>query len=115
MLMRSTAVASAVLLALWAFPTSAQSNRSDDQEKSHEIEPKTCAPSERLEQGSRGSEPPARVEQGDSASDKLSRGEGVICPPNIDPGIKVPTPDAGKMPVIPPPGSPGGDPNVRPK
>jgi hypothetical protein len=39
----------------------------------------------------------------------------VICPPNVDPGIKVPAPETGKMPVIPPPGSPGGDPNVKPK
>jgi hypothetical protein len=50
-----------------------------------------------------------------SLSEKLDQTNGVICPPNVDPGIKAPTPDAGKMPVIPPPGSPGGDPNVQPK
>ena len=27
----------------------------------------------------------------------------------VDPEIKAPTPDVGRMPVIPPPGSPGGD------
>jgi hypothetical protein len=48
-------------------------------------------------------------------SDKLSQSNGVICPPNVDPDIKAPTPNAGKMPVIPPPGSPGGDPSVQPK
>lgn len=48
-------------------------------------------------------------------SDKLARTGGVICPPNVDPDIKAPTPNAGKMPVIPPPGSPGGNPNVQPK
>jgi hypothetical protein len=48
-------------------------------------------------------------------SDKLDQGGGVICPPNVDPGIKAPAPDTGKMPVIPPPGSPGGDPKVQPK
>jgi hypothetical protein len=48
--------------------------------------------------------------------DKLARSNGVLCPPaGIDPEIRAPTPDAGKTPVIPPPGSPGGDPNVRPK
>jgi hypothetical protein len=55
---------------------------------------------------------------GDSSktlSDKLDQGGGVICPPNVDPGIKVPAPETGKMPVIPPPGSPGGDPKVQPK
>jgi hypothetical protein len=48
-------------------------------------------------------------------SDKLDQGAGVICPPNVDPGMKAPAPETGKMPVIPPPGSPGGDPNVQPK
>jgi hypothetical protein len=49
-------------------------------------------------------------------SDKLSQTNGVICPPSVDPGIKAPTPDSGnKMPIIPPPGSPGGDQSVQPK
>ena len=48
--------------------------------------------------------------------DKLARSDGVLCPPaGIDPEIRAPTPDAGNTPVIPPPGSPGGDPTVRPK
>lgn len=48
-------------------------------------------------------------------SEKLGQTNGVICPPDIDKGMKAPTPDAGKTPVIPPPGSPGGNPNVQPK
>jgi hypothetical protein len=48
-------------------------------------------------------------------SDKLSQSNGVICPPNVDQGMKAPTPNTGKMPVIPPPGSPGGNPDVQPK
>ncbi len=48
-------------------------------------------------------------------SDKLDQGGGVICPPDVDPGIKTPAPETGKMPVIPPPGTPGGDPKVQPK
>jgi len=58
------------------------------------------------------------AEPGDSSktlSDKLDQGGGVICPPSVDPGIKTPAPDTGNMPVIPPPGSPGGDPKVQPK
>ena len=39
-------------------------------------------------------------------SEKLGQTHGVICPPDIDRGMKAPTPDAGKTPVIPPPGSP---------
>ena len=48
--------------------------------------------------------------------DKLARSGGVLCPPaGVDPEIRAPTPDTGNTPVIPPPGSPGGDPSVRPK
>lgn len=48
--------------------------------------------------------------------DKLARSDGVLCPPaGVDPEIRAPTPDTGNMPVIPPPGSPGGDPTIRPK
>ena len=48
-------------------------------------------------------------------SEKLDQTAGVICPPDVDPAIKAPTPNAGKTPVIPPPGSLGGDPSVQPK
>jgi hypothetical protein len=49
-------------------------------------------------------------------SDELSRSKGVICPPaEIDPSIAVPPPGGGVMPVIPPPGTPGGDPTIIPK
>jgi hypothetical protein len=49
-------------------------------------------------------------------SDKLAKSDGVICPPaGVDTDIKAPTPETGKMPVIPPPGTPDNQPNVRPK
>ena len=49
-------------------------------------------------------------------SERLAQSNGVICPPEqVDPAIKAPTPQGGSMPVIPPPGSPGGDPKVQPK
>jgi len=48
-------------------------------------------------------------------SQKLDQTMGVICPPDVDPEMKAPTPKTGDMPTLPPPGSPGGDPNVRPK
>jgi hypothetical protein len=48
--------------------------------------------------------------------DKLAKSDGVLCPPSgVDPEIRAPTPDTGNTPVIPPPGSPGGNPNLRPK
>jgi hypothetical protein len=48
--------------------------------------------------------------------DRLARSDGVLCPPaGIDPEMRAPAPDVGNTPVIPPPGSPGGDPAIRPK
>jgi hypothetical protein len=73
-------------------------------------------------------EPTGRPEAGQSAapmvppasgttSSELSRSGGVIKPPaGIDPEIKQTPPETGaKMPVIPPPGTPGGNPAVKPK
>ncbi len=52
----------------------------------------------------------------DPLSDQLAKSDGVLCPPaDVDPQMRAPTPDAGNTPVIPPPGGPGGNPNVRPK
>jgi hypothetical protein len=50
-------------------------------------------------------------------SNRLSRQQGTITPPNIDPGMQVSPPRNGSAttPVIPPPGSPGGNRSVIPK
>lgn len=51
-------------------------------------------------------------------SDKLNKSDGVIRPPaGVDPEMRVPAPEGntGRMPVIPPPGEPGGNPSVQPK
>ena len=54
---------------------------------------------------------------GDSLSEKLDKEAGVLTPPPVgDPDIVQPLPDTNaKIKVIPPPGEPGGDPNVQPK
>jgi hypothetical protein len=55
---------------------------------------------------------------GTTLSDKLNRSDGVIKPPaGVDPEIHAPVPQGQtrRMPVIPPPGSPGGNPDVDPK
>jgi hypothetical protein len=58
--------------------------------------------------------PNAKKDQ--TLSDHLAQSGGVICPPPaVDPAIKAPTPETGNMPVIKPPGSPGGDQSVQPK
>jgi hypothetical protein len=62
---------------------------------------------------------PTLPSTGESLSNRLDRGDGVIKPPaNVDPDMHVAPkdPTAGQsMPVIPPPGSPGGDQSVQPK
>jgi hypothetical protein len=63
-------------------------------------DPKGCTPQERSNQA---------LNQG------ADKNAGVICPPDIDSAMKVPTPKTGDTLVIPPPGSSGVDPNVRPK
>lgn len=61
--------------------------------------------------------PEGTVGQSNEAlGDKLARSNGVLCPPaDVDPEMRAPAPDAGSTPVIPPPGSLGGNPGVQPK
>jgi hypothetical protein len=56
------------------------------------------------------------TQQNQQLSDKLARSDGIICPPaGVDSEMQVKPPEGGEMRVIPPPGSPGGYPTVRPK
>jgi hypothetical protein len=64
-----------------------------------------------------GADPPT-VGSGGSTnlSEKLAQSKGIICPPaNADKEMAVQPPAGGNMPVIPPPGTPGGDQSVQPK
>jgi hypothetical protein len=89
------------------------------------IAPKTVPKTEQLDPGAcannratvgQGGDVDMQKPAGRSLSDHLARSDGVICPPeHVDPEIKAPTPPGGAMKVIPPPGTPGGDPNVQPK
>lgn len=63
-------------------------------------DPKICSEQERANQ---------------TLSEKLDQTNGVICPPEIDPGMEAPTSHAGQAPVIPPPDSPCGEESVQPK
>ena len=74
-----------------------------------------CAPTQPTPQG--GIVPQGTTGQrAEPLGDKLARSDGVLCPPaGVDPEMHAPTPNVGNTPVIPPPGSPGGDPTIRPK
>jgi hypothetical protein len=76
-----------------------------------------CAPMQSGENsGAATSDGTTTGQRAEPLGDKLARSDGVLCPPaGVDPEMRAPTPDAGKMPVLPPPGSPGGDPTIRPK
>ncbi|GGF60602.1 hypothetical protein GCM10007301_20440 [Azorhizobium oxalatiphilum] len=53
---------------------------------------------------------------GENLSDQLRRNDGVIPPAqNLDPEIRKTPTDTGTTPVIPPPGTPGGDNSLQPK
>jgi hypothetical protein len=99
-------VCTVLLTLVLASPVLAQSAAPD---------PKACAPGERMLPGDATTGQGPRSGQTDNLSDKLARTDGVICPPNIGSSMQLPTPDAGRTPVIPPPGSPGGDPSIQPK
>jgi hypothetical protein len=67
---------------------------------------------------SSASPPPEKIAPADgNLSGKLSQQKGTITPPNVDPGmmVKPPRNDSYTTPVIPPPGSPGGNRSVVPK
>ncbi len=84
--------------------------------KAEQLDPNACANSGAQATVGQGGDLVLRKPDDSSLSNKLARSEGVICPPpHVDTEIKAPTPPGGSMPVIPPPGSPGGDPNIRPK
>ena len=74
-------------------------------------------PPEKVEpQGSLNPQEPSST--GSTLSDKLEQSDGVIRPPETgtpDITVPAPVPNPGTTPVIPPPGSPGGNQQVDPK
>ncbi len=75
-----------------------------------------CAPTQPTPQGGIAPQGSTTGQRAEPLGDKLARSDGVLCPPpGVDPEMHAPTPNVGNTPVIPPPGSPGGDPTIRPK
>jgi hypothetical protein len=97
-----------IVLCHAAAPLSAQERPS-----APSADPNACAPGQRLQPGEQT--PRVPNQPGETLSDRLARSDGVLCPPEMNPAIRVPTPEAGRTPIIPPPGAPGGDQDVRPK
>jgi hypothetical protein len=79
-----------------------------------QVDPKACANSHATVGEGGGLN--VQKQPGSTLSDKLAQSNGVICPPmGVDPEIHEPAPSGGSIKVIPPPGSPGGNPDVQPK
>ncbi|MHC1949216.1 hypothetical protein IF803_33300 [Bradyrhizobium sp. UFLA06-06] len=75
-----------------------------------------CAPQQPSHPGAVVPEGTTTGQSSQPLGDKLAKSDGVLCPPaGVDPEMRAPTPQGGNTPVIPPPGSPGGDQSVRPK
>ena len=113
------ALAAAILHPALAGAQAPPSSKPPVAPKSEQLDPKACANRQDIvgqDTVGQGSREGARSDS-TNLSDKLARSDGVICPPDrVDPEIKQPAPESGgTMSVIPPPGSPGGDPSVRPK
>ena len=65
----------------------------------------------------RSADQPALPPASGTSSSDLSRSGGVVTPPTgVDPAMRhTPPPSGARMPVIPPPGTPGGDQSTKPK
>ncbi|WP_213775908.1 hypothetical protein [Bradyrhizobium sp. dw_78] len=75
-----------------------------------------CMPTQTTPQGRVAPEGTTTGQSQEPLGDRLAKSDGVLCPPaGVDPAMRAPAPNEGNMPVIPPPGSPGGDPDIRPK
>ena len=110
------AIGATILMPVVSYAQAPPSTQTPISPKIEQLGPHACPSSDTLATVGKGGEATIEQQNGSSLSEKLARSDGVICPPeHVDPKIKVVTPPGGPMPVIPPPGSPGGDPNVRPK
>ena len=75
-----------------------------------------CTPAQSVPQGNIVPKGETTGQSQEPLGDRLAKSDGVLCPPaGVDPQMRAPTPETGNTPVIPPPGSPGGDPTIRPK
>ena len=76
-----------------------------------------CAPTQPVPpRGTISPEGSTTGQRSEPLGDKLAKSNGVLCPPpGVDPEIRAPTPPTGDTSVIPPLGSPNGNPNLRPK
>jgi hypothetical protein len=104
-------VAVAALVALLPIPAALAQADQSGAPLGHPSNPRDCMPS-----AGNNDPSPGDPKHNPPLSAQASPSAGVICPPpGIDPEISVPPTGGGNTPVIPPPGTPGGDPTIQPK
>jgi hypothetical protein len=116
MLSRALAIA-LTLTSAAAFAQSPPKTNEPVAPKAQQEQSAACAHADAQATVGQGGDVKVPTPSGKPLSDKLAQSNGVICPPDaVDPAIHAPTPQQGKMPVIPPPGTPGSsDQSIRPK
>ena len=90
---RRAAIALSALLLGAGFAVAQERQTPPPQQRPPAVDPKACAPGDRLQPGSPNPSAPSAT-TGESLSDRLARTDGVICPPNVDP--EHPRADAGR-------------------
>jgi hypothetical protein len=109
-------LATTILMPLASFAQAPPKSQTPISPKAEQLDPKACANSDTHATVGQGGNAQMPEPNGSNLSERLARSDGVICPPeHVDPEIRQPTPPGGAMPVIPPPGSPGGDRSIQPK
>jgi hypothetical protein len=81
-------------------------------------EPKSTPPLTQAPSDPKTNDQPQPLNRNQPLSEQLNKNEGVIPPPpSLDPELTKPAPPDFKsnMPVIPPPGEPGGNQQIQPK
>lgn len=104
-----------VLVSIFALAAAPALSQSPPKQPSADMPAQTgCAPNNST--AAPGASAESTGQAGKLLGDKLAQSGGVLCPPSgVDPQMRAPAPDVGTTPVIPPPGTPGGDQSVQPK
>ena len=112
--LRIAAAAAAILAPALAAAQAPPPSQAPVAPNAAQVDPKACANGHATV--GQGGGINVQKQPGATLSDKLAQSNGVICPPlGVDPEIHEPAPPGGAIKVIPPPGSPGGNPDVQPK
>jgi hypothetical protein len=114
--MRTIALLTVLAGPAWAGLAAAQPAAGDRPAQAAPPPPAQTQPDPACPPDARTNTPSTSGSNAPDLSDRLANSNGVICPPaGVDPQMHVPPPAEGEMKIIPPPGSPGGNPNVQPK